>query len=108
MKRGASLYILVLLLLSCFSEKVELSEQNPKIKLALEKRKQQYIASVMETCRTDVYQKAAEYVDSLIAAEISFQLSDSIVFPPRPQYPGWPGPILLKDSFIVAPLVQDE
>jgi hypothetical protein len=108
MKRGALLSVLVIMLISCLSEKPELTEQNPNIRQALEKRKQQYISSVMETCRTDVYQKAAEYVDSLIAAEISFQLSDSIVFPPRPIYPGWPGPILLQDSFHVSPLLQEE
>lgn len=93
---------------ACNTGSGDLSPENPKIKEALEKRRQDYIADVIYTCQIDMYQRAAEYVDSLIAAEIYFQISDSIVFPPKPEYPGWPGPIILNDTLRARPIFEEE
>jgi hypothetical protein len=49
-------------------------------------------------------EKATVYVDSLIAAEISYQLSDSIVFPPKPMKPTSPGPIIIRDTVKAKPV----
>lgn len=104
MKRAVFIITWLVFHISCMEEKPDLTEQNPRIKQALEQRKSQYISTVLESCKAHLYQEASEYVDSLVASEISFQLSDSIVFPPRPLYPGWPGPVVLKDPFHVSPL----
>lgn len=79
-------------------EMTELNANNPRIKKALEQRKKDYAGEYMFNCRRDMIEKASSYVDSLISEEINYQLSDSIVFPPRPDRPGWPGPVVLKDE----------
>jgi len=93
---------------ACNTGSGDLSSDNPKIKEALEKRKQDYIADIIYNCQIDMYQRASKYVDSLIAAEIYFQISDSIVFPPKPEYPGWPGPIILNDTLKARPIIESE
>jgi hypothetical protein len=92
-----------LILLSCAGEP-NLSESNPKILETLEKRKALYRKEVLENCKRDMMERANLYVDSLIAAEISYQLSDSIVFPPKPLKPGSPGPIIIRDTVKARPV----
>jgi len=97
------LSIAIILLVSC-SEEQDLSIHNEKIKNALEKRKNEYKKEILDNCQRDVYEKAKIYVDSLISAEINFQLSDSIVFPPKPLKPASPGPIIVPDTIKTKPI----
>mgnify|MGYP000897760286 CR=1 FL=1 len=93
-------------LVSCNkNENTELNIKNPKIKTALEKRKTEYAKEILEKCRRDILEKAEIYVDSLISAEIIFQLSDSIVFPPKPEKPNWPGPIQVPETIRATPIL---
>lgn len=52
----------------------------------------------------DILARAEIYVDSIISAEINFQLSDSIVFPEKPVKPGWPGPIIIPETIRARPI----
>lgn len=79
-------------------EVTELNLNNPRIKKALEDRKKEFATEHLFNCRRDMVERAGLYVDSLIAEEINYQLSDSIVFPLKPDRPAWPGPIVLKDE----------
>ncbi len=90
-------------LISCTGDDT-LTESNVRIKEALEKRKAMYKKEIMDNCRRDMLEKATLYVDSLIAAEISYQLSDSIVFPPKPLKPTTPGPIIIRDTVKAKPV----
>jgi|JI8StandDraft_2_1071088.scaffolds.fasta_scaffold93556_1 hypothetical protein len=90
-------------LISCTGDD-NLTESNLRIKDALEKRKAMYKKEIMDNCKRDMLEKATLYVDSLIAAEISYQLSDSIVFPPKPLKPTSPGPIIIRDTVKAKPV----
>ncbi|MBK8888557.1 MAG: hypothetical protein IPN46_19325 [Saprospiraceae bacterium] len=100
--RVCFLSIAIILLVSC-SEEQDLSIHNEKIKNALEKRKNEYKKEILDNCQRDVYEKAKVYVDSLISAEINFQLSDSIVFPPKPIKPLSPG-LIVPDTIKTKPI----
>lgn len=84
----------------------DLNINNPKIKQALEKRKAEYAKEILDNCHRDIMAKAEIYVDSLISAEINFQLSDSIVFPEKPLKPGWPGPIIVSETIRAKPIFE--
>jgi hypothetical protein len=45
-------------------------------------------------------------VDSLISEQISFRLSDSIIFPEKPLKPEFPGPVIVSDTLIARPIIQ--
>lgn len=108
MKIIYSLILVSLVWVSCDNGTSDLSINNQRIQNELQKRKQEYLASVLENCNVEMFQKATDYVDSLIAAELAYQLSDSIVFPPKPEYPGWPGPILLNDTLKAQPILPEK
>jgi hypothetical protein len=93
----------MIVLFSCAGED-NLTESNLRIKEALEKRKTMYRKEIMENCKRDMVEKATLFVDSLISAEISYQLSDSIVFPPKPIKPASPGPIIIRDTVKAQPV----
>ena len=59
---------------------------------------------ILDNCHRDILAKAEIYVDSIITAEINFQLSDSIVFPEKPLKPGWPGPIFVPETIRAKPI----
>lgn len=103
MKPISLLMTCMIVLFSCAGED-NLTISNLRIKEALEKRKTMYRSEVMQNCKRDMVEKATLYVDSLIAAEISYQLSDSIVFPPKPIKPASPGPIIIKDTVKAQPV----
>lgn len=84
----------------------ELNINNPKIKQALDKRKAEYAKEILDNCHRDILVKAEIYVDSIISAEINFQLSDSIVFPEKPLKPGWPGPIIVPETIRAKPIFE--
>ncbi len=104
MKGGVAITLVFGVLISCGQGKQDLSLDNPKIKMALEKRKLTYKMDVLANCQREVFEKAKIYVDSLIAAEINFQLSDSIVFPPKPIKPPSLGPIIVPDTIKAKPV----
>lgn len=100
-------YIFVLSVIGCMlscQPNQDLTMSNPKIKSALEKRKAEYSHDVLANCQREVFEKAKVYVDSMIAAEINFQLSDSIVFPPKPIKPPSLGPIIVPDTIKARPV----
>jgi hypothetical protein len=107
MKLGIFLLILILIVMACSNDSSSnLSIQNPKIKAALENRKADYAAEIMRTCQQDMLLKAEAYVDSLISADVDFRINDSIVFPPKPLKPEWPGAIIVPDSNKAKPLFK--
>lgn len=103
MKTITTFFCICICLLSCQKEQ-DLSINNPKIRVALEKRKAEYKLDVMVNCQRDIIEKAKIYVDSMIAAEINFQLSDSIVFPPKPIKPPSLGVIVVPDTIKAKPV----
>jgi len=108
-KNGIGLFYLILLLtiFSCSDkDSTELNINNPKIEEALEKRKAEYAREILDNCQRDILAKAEIYVDSIISAEINFQLSDSIVFPEKPIKPGWPGPIIVPETIQAKPIFE--
>ncbi|MGB4958373.1 MAG: hypothetical protein WBO36_02795, partial [Saprospiraceae bacterium] len=62
---------------------------------------------ILGTCFDDILRRADAHVDSLITAEINYQLSDSIVFPPKPIKPDWPGKIIVPDSITARPIFDE-
>jgi hypothetical protein len=92
------------ILFSCINSNQDLTISNPKIAKALEKRQQEYKNDILTNCHREIYERAKNHVDSLIAAEINFQLSDSIVFPPKPVKPDWIGPIIISDTIRAKPI----
>lgn len=98
------LVLVIALIYGCAQDNQYLSIANPKIVKAIEKRKIEYKKDILANCQREVLEKAKIYVDSLIAAEINFQLSDSIVFPPKPIKPASPGPIIVSDTIKARPV----
>lgn len=94
---------LTLMILGCTNNN-QLDANHPKVKKILALKKRAYIEDQFQICRRDLLEKASIYVDSLISEEISYQLSDSIVFPPRPERPTWPGKIKLVDTLRAKPI----
>jgi len=101
------LYILTLIILtSCQDQTGNLTIQNIKIKAALDKRKEEYKNQILSRCTTEAILKAEEYVDSLISEEISYRLSDSIIFPDKPLKPYSPGKISITDTIRARPIIK--
>ncbi len=101
------LYILTLIILtSCQDQTGNLTIQNVKIKAALDKRKEEYKNQILSRCTTEAILKAEEYVDSLISEEISYRLSDSIIFPDKPLKPYSPGKISITDTIRARPIIK--
>lgn len=96
--------LLLIAVISCKQDENAFTIKNEKIRLAVEARKAEYRKEILGICQRDVYEQAKVYVDSLIAAEINFQLSDSIVFPPKPIKPPSPGPIIVPDTIKAKPV----
>ncbi len=98
---------MVLVMWSCSDgDHSGLDLENPRIKSALEKRKATYAQEILENCKREILDKAELYVDSVISAEINFQLSDSIVFPEKPIKPDWPGPIVVSETIKAKPIFK--
>ncbi len=89
--------IMIMALCACSESSSDLTEQNPKISQELMQRRQAYRQRKLNECKTETIERAMVYVDSLIAARISYQFSDSIIFPPKPEKPASKNPILIED-----------
>lgn len=98
--------VTLFLLISCQDETANLNIQNSKIKEALDKRKEEYKQQILSRCTAEAILKAEEYVDSLISEEISFRLSDSIIFPDKPLKPFSPGKISISDTIRARPIIK--
>ncbi|MBK9736285.1 MAG: hypothetical protein IPO92_15520 [Saprospiraceae bacterium] len=94
---------LFILLTSC-SDDAEYNLNNPKIKEALNKKRAAYENEILTICRNEVLNRASQYVDSVIAAEMYFHLSDSIVFPDKPIKPQSLGKIIVPDTIVARPI----
>lgn len=99
-------FFIFILLSSCQDETANLTIQNVKIKTALDKRKEEYKNQILSRCTTEAILEAEEYVDSLISEEISFRLSDSIIFPDKPLKPYSPGKIIISDTIRARPIIK--
>jgi hypothetical protein len=91
---------------SCSNNDDQLNVNNLKIKTAFENRKAEFINENMTNCKEDILYKAGIYVDSIIAAEIDYRISDSIIFPEKPLRPDWPGDIIVPDSIKAKPIFK--
>ncbi|MCE2789040.1 MAG: hypothetical protein LW630_03900 [Saprospiraceae bacterium] len=91
------------LLTACAPDPSAFTEKNPAIREALERRRQQYAAEVMDQCRREAIKKADAYVDSILTAEIQIRISDSILFPEKPLRPSNPGPVKFNDTLRARP-----
>ncbi|MCO6464614.1 MAG: hypothetical protein J5I52_10760 [Saprospiraceae bacterium] len=105
MRRAVVLYSVLILMFSCQWGTTDLTINNPKIKSALEAKEQKFIETSLRDCKAEVLARAVTYVDSLISEQIIYYISDSIVFPPRPERPVWPGPITITDTTKVRPII---
>lgn len=74
----------------------------------LQERNQVYINEVMNNCKKELIAKAEAYVDSLISEQISFRLSDSIIFPEKPVKPEFLGPVIVSDTLVAKPVFIDK
>jgi hypothetical protein len=98
--------LLLILLTACNGTDETMDIRNPKIREAFENRKTEFINENMTNCKEDILNKAEIYVDSVIAAEIDYRISDSIIFPEKPLRPEWPGDILVPDSIKAKPIFK--
>ncbi|HRO08292.1 MAG TPA: hypothetical protein PK611_02805 [Saprospiraceae bacterium] len=97
--------IILIMLSACNNAVTDYSENNPLIKAELDQRRSAYQLKKLKECRAATIDRAKMYVDSLISARISYQLSDSIVFPPKPEKPSFPGPIVIQDTVRSKPFI---
>ena len=104
--KKVSLYFGLCLFLSCTEVIPDLTIENPKIKSLYQLKNEDYKKEFISRCRIDLMVNAETYVDSLISAEISFQLSDSIVFPLKPLKPASQGKIIVSDTNIARPIFK--
>lgn len=88
------------------NQEQDLSINNIKIKKAYLKRNEAYKEEVLSKCKQEMIEKATSYVDSLISAEIEYQLSDSIVFPEKPVKPQSLGKIIVSDTIVARPIFK--
>jgi hypothetical protein len=70
----------------------------------LELRRNEFMSEQLAACRKEVVIRAEAFADSLIAEEISFRLSDSIIFPEKPIKPEFIGPIIISDTAVARPI----
>ena len=91
---------------SCSESNSDLTIQNPRISEELQQRHRAYQKKRYLECRAETIEKATLYVDSLISARISYQLSDSIFFPPKPEKPDSYGPIIIVDTVRAKPVIK--
>jgi hypothetical protein len=104
MNRLIPVFLAIHFLQACSEDPKNLTISRPGISNAVKKRKAQYFNEVLSNCRRDILIKADAYVDSVISAEINFQLSDSVYFPDRPARPEWLGPIIVSDTIRAKPV----
>lgn len=93
---------------SCNESNSDLTIQNPRISDELQQRRLAYHKKRFLECRAETIERATVYVDSLISARISYQLSDSIVFPPKPEKPDSYGPIIIVDTVRAKPVIKQK
>lgn len=70
----------------------------------LEEKNMDYINEVIQNCKKEQILLAEQFVDSLISEQISFRLSDSIIFPEKPFKPEFIGPIEISDTLVARPI----
>ena len=99
-----SLGLCLIIFFSACSEDAEYNLNNPRIKEAINKKRAVYANEILTNCKNEVLNRASQYVDSIIAAEMYFQLSDSIVFPDKPIKPQSLGKIIVPDTIVAKPI----
>ena len=98
--------LFLILLPACNGTDETMDIRHPKLREAFENRKPAFINEEMTNSKEDILNKAEIYVDSVIAAEIDYRISDSIIFPEKPFRPEWPGDILVPDSIKAKPIFK--
>lgn len=98
MKRLLIFVILILGIFGCYNSDPDLTLNNVKIKKEIEERRQAYQKKKLKECKANIIASATAYVDSILSARISYQLSDSIFFPPKPEKPISGNPVIIQDT----------
>jgi hypothetical protein len=106
--RNTIFLIYGVLTFSCQVEEETYSLENPRIKEALDRRKEAYAEVFMKNCMREVNEQADTYVDSLVTAEIFFRVSDEVAFPPKPAKPLFENPDIFQDTLRATPLFPDK
>jgi hypothetical protein len=104
--RKTILFIILFTFVGCAEKEIDMTINNPLIKHAYDKKKKEYAEETLLNCRKQILDRAEFYVDSLIAAEIDFQMSDSIVFPLKPIKPASLGKIIVPDTIMAKPIFK--
>jgi hypothetical protein len=99
---------IAMLLGSCQVEEDTYTLENSRIKEALDRRKAAYAEVFMKNCTRDINEQADKYVDSLVTAEISFRVSDEVVFPAKPGKPVFENPDIFQDSLRALPIFPNK
>jgi hypothetical protein len=104
MKITLQLFIGLIFISSCQVEEEIYGTDNPRIKEALDKRKEAYAEVFMKNCLREVNEQADKFVDSVVTAEIYFRVSDEVVFPVKPERPKFENPDDFQDTLDARPL----
>lgn len=94
------------LALGCGQQRVAQPSRAELIEEAVETRLQQLVDRRMRRCRDEAMTIATAYVDSLIAAEFSLEMVDTIAFPNRPMRPRLPVGRIELDTARVRPVLE--
>ena len=100
-------FIIILLYMcgiGCMSSEPDLTMNNPKIKAELELKKAIMREEAFKLCKEKNIIEASYYVDSLISDTISYQLSDTIFFPEKPEKYGEKNTVIINYSFVARPI----
>jgi hypothetical protein len=108
MKITIKLLVVLIFISSCQVEEEMYSLNNPRIKEALDKRKEAYADVFMKNCLREVSEQADKYVDSVVTAEIYFRVSDEVVFPEKPVRPKFENPNNIQDTLHARPLFPEK
>ena len=108
MRISIQLFIVFIFISSCQVEEEVYSLNNPRIREALDKRKEAYADVFIKNCIREVNEQADKYVDSVVTAEIFFRVSDEVVFPEKPARPEFENPDSIQDTLYARPLFPEK
>jgi hypothetical protein len=81
-----------------------LTEEDPVVVAAAQKRLENFIKIKLKRCRIDMMEKAEAKVDSLITELIEDYIQDTVFFPKIPSRPKFPNKLFADTSLIPKPL----
>jgi hypothetical protein len=99
------LFLPLLLLMAACSNEVN---QEELIRAAVQLKKEQWESAQMAQCKEKIYNKAEDYVDSMLVAVSLDDKLDTILKPVKPTKPFKPSFKSKPDSVIVDPIYKKE